>query len=69
MVNDDGSRRTDLYTALDGSGRGSTSVAVEVCSGDEPGVAGEEGSDVFSIGAEAMPYGRSTIVFADPVSA
>jgi hypothetical protein len=30
---------------------------------------GEESSDVFSIGAEALPDGRSAIVFADSVGA
>jgi len=44
-------------------------LRTEVCAGGDPGVAGEEGGDVFSIGAEAVHDGGFAIVFADSLGA
>jgi len=67
LGNDDGPRRADLCTALDGGGCGSAGIAVEVCAGGKPGVAGEEGGHVFSIGTTTVLDGRFAIVFTDSV--
>src|SRR5262249_48197138 len=42
-------------------------VAGEVCAGGEPGAAGKEGGNVFSIGSATEHDHRSAIVFADSV--
>ena len=67
--NDDRPRCTDLCAALAGGGWGGAGAALEVCAGGEPGVAGKEGGDVFSVGPAAEHDHRSAIVFADSVGA
>src|SRR5580692_6046708 len=67
MGNDDGPECADLCAALDGSGRGGAGLAAEVCADGDPGVAGEEGRDVFSTGPTAVHDSRFAIVLADSV--
>src|ERR1700722_705055 len=67
--NDERRRCPDLCAALAGGGRAGAGAAVEVCAGGEPGVAGKEGGDVFSVGQAAQYDHRSAIVFADSVGA
>src|SRR4029077_9540003 len=67
--NDERSRCADLCAALAGGGRGGAGAALEVCAGGQPGVAGKEGRDVFSVGPAAEHDHRSAIVFADSVGA
>jgi len=42
---------------------------LEVCAGGEPGVAGKEGRDVFSVGSSAERDHRFAIVLPDSVGA
>ena len=44
-------------------------LRLEVCADGDPGVAGKEGGDVFSIGSAAVHDRRFAIVFADSVGA
>jgi len=54
---------------MDGGRPGGAGVTVEVCARGDSGIAGEESSDVFSIGAEGVHDGRSAIVFANSIGA
>src|SRR5580704_2915442 len=67
--NDVRPRCTDLCAELAGGGRAGAGAALEVCAGREPGVAGKEGGDVFSVGPAAEHDHRSAIVWADSVGA
>src|SRR5246127_1084081 len=61
--NDERRRCPDLCAALAGGGRAGAGAALEVCAGGEPGIAGKEGGDVFSVGQAAQYDYRSAIVF------
>src|SRR5260370_13327227 len=63
--NDDGPGCDDLCAELAGGGRAGAGVAVEVCAGGEPGAAGKEGVDVFSIGCAPVQDDRSAFLFPD----
>ena len=67
VVNDDGPGCGDLCAELAGGGRASAGVAGEVCAAGEPGAAGKEGGNVFSIGSATEHDHRPAIVFADPL--
>src|SRR4029077_18515101 len=60
---------TDLCAALAGGGWAGAGAALEVCADREPGVAGKEGGNVFSVGPAAEHDHRSAVVFADSVGA
>ena len=62
-------RCPDLCAALAGGGWAGAGAALEVCAGGEPGVAGKEGGDVFSVGQATQYDHRSAIAFADSVGA
>src|SRR5262249_3707032 len=65
--NDDGPGCGDLCAELAGGGWAGAGVAGEVCAGGEPGAAGKEGGNVFSIGSATEHDHRPAIIFADSV--